>query len=105
MFIPVRSDVFPNIYKFMTDHWDADASAHQVYKMQCKFFASIADLVRDLRIGEKQLDQALEVVRMYLEKSERRELKKRAADCLKQMRKLDSLAVFLKCGCSMKFLQ
>uniref|UniRef100_A0A182ITA8 Uncharacterized protein n=1 Tax=Anopheles atroparvus TaxID=41427 RepID=A0A182ITA8_ANOAO len=106
-FIRQRSlaDVFPKIYKFMTEHCDADASAHQVFKMQCKFLTSIAYLVRDLRMGEKQLDQALEVVRMYLERSERRELKKRAADCLKQMRKLDSLAVFLKCGCSMKYLQ
>ncbi|XP_050068435.1 TELO2-interacting protein 1 homolog [Anopheles maculipalpis] len=100
-FIRNRSldDVLPKMYKFMQDHWNADASAHQVYKLQCKFLASVDELVRNLNFSEKQLDQVLEVVRLYLEKCERRELRKRAAECMQRMRTVNSLAVFLKCGC------
>ncbi|XP_035891600.1 TELO2-interacting protein 1 homolog [Anopheles stephensi] len=100
-FIRNRSldDVLPKLYKFMKDHWNADASAHQVYKLQCKFLTSIDELVRNLNFSEKQLDQVLEVIRLYWEKCERRELKKRAAECMQRMRAINSLAVFLKCGC------
>uniref|UniRef100_A0A182LZ06 Uncharacterized protein n=1 Tax=Anopheles culicifacies TaxID=139723 RepID=A0A182LZ06_9DIPT len=100
-FIRNRSldDVLPKLYKFMKEHWNAEASAHQVYKLQCKFLTSIDELVRNLNFSEKQLDQVLEVVRLYWEKSERRELKKRAAECMQRMRTINSLAVYLKCGC------
>ncbi|XP_053670074.1 TELO2-interacting protein 1 homolog [Anopheles nili] len=92
------SDVLPKIYKFMLDHWDTDASAHQVYKLQCKFFAHIDELVRNLSFDEREMDQVLEVVRLYLQKAERRELKKLAAECMNRMRSINSLAVFLKCS-------
>uniref|UniRef100_A0A182T0Z1 TTI1 C-terminal TPR domain-containing protein n=1 Tax=Anopheles maculatus TaxID=74869 RepID=A0A182T0Z1_9DIPT len=100
-FIRNRSldDVLPKLYKFMIEHWNADASAHQVYKLQCKFLTSIDELVRNLNFNEQQLDSVLEVVRLYWEKCERRELKKRAAECMQRMRTINSLAVFLKCGC------
>ncbi|XP_053659080.1 TELO2-interacting protein 1 homolog [Anopheles marshallii] len=100
-FIRNRSlaDVLPKLYTFMKEHWNADASAHQVFKLQCKFLASIDDLVRNLNLSEKQLDNVLEVVRLYWEKAERRELKKRAAECMQRMKTINSLAVFLKCGC------
>uniref|UniRef100_A0A182QAG5 Uncharacterized protein n=1 Tax=Anopheles farauti TaxID=69004 RepID=A0A182QAG5_9DIPT len=100
-FIRKRSldDVFPKLYSFMVDNWNADASAHQVYKLQCKFLASIDDLVRHLNFSDKQMDQALEIVRLYWEKCERRELKRRAAECMQRMRTINSFAVYLKCGC------
>uniref|UniRef100_A0A4Y0BNQ6 Uncharacterized protein n=1 Tax=Anopheles funestus TaxID=62324 RepID=A0A4Y0BNQ6_ANOFN len=100
-FIRNRSldDVLPKLYTFMKEHWNADGSAHQVYKLQCKFLTSIDELVRNLNFSEKQLDQVLDVVRLYWEKSERRELKKCAAECMQRMRNINSLAVFLKCGC------
>uniref|UniRef100_A0A182N5R8 Uncharacterized protein n=1 Tax=Anopheles dirus TaxID=7168 RepID=A0A182N5R8_9DIPT len=94
-FIRKRSldDVLPKLYKFMTDHWNADTSAHQVYKLQCKFMSSIDDLVKHLNFSEKQLDQALEVVRLYWERCERRELKRRAAECMQRMRTINALAL------------
>uniref|UniRef100_A0A182PPY3 Uncharacterized protein n=1 Tax=Anopheles epiroticus TaxID=199890 RepID=A0A182PPY3_9DIPT len=93
-FIRKRSldDVLPKLYKFMQDHWNADASAHQVYKLQCKFLTSIDGLVQNLNFSEKQLDQTLEIVRLYWKKCERRELRKQAAECLQRMRSLNSLA-------------
>ena len=84
----------------MREHWNADPGAHQVYKLQCKFLTSIDGLVRNLNFSEKQLDQTLEIIRLYWVKSERRELKKQAAECLQRMRSINSLAVFVKCGCT-----
>uniref|UniRef100_A0A6E8VIW0 Uncharacterized protein n=1 Tax=Anopheles coluzzii TaxID=1518534 RepID=A0A6E8VIW0_ANOCL len=101
-FIRKRSldDVLPKLYQFMREHWNADPGAHQVYKLQCKFLTSIDGLVRNLNFSEKQLDQTLEIIRLYWVKSERRELKKQAAECLQRMRSINSLAVFVKCGCT-----
>uniref|UniRef100_A0A182JX35 TTI1 C-terminal TPR domain-containing protein n=1 Tax=Anopheles christyi TaxID=43041 RepID=A0A182JX35_9DIPT len=93
-FIRNRSldDVLPKLYTFMRNHWNADTSAHKVYKLQSKFFTSIDGLVRNLNFSEKQLDQTLEIIRMYWEKSERKELKKQAFECLQRMRSINSLA-------------
>ncbi|XP_050100341.1 TELO2-interacting protein 1 homolog [Anopheles aquasalis] len=97
-FIRRRSleEVFPKLYKFMTSNWNADFGAHQVFKLQCRFLQSLPCLVQQLNFNEKQLDQALEVVRLYLEKSERRELQRHASECMQHMKAVDSLAVYLK---------
>ncbi|XP_052866264.1 TELO2-interacting protein 1 homolog [Anopheles cruzii] len=97
-FIRKRSidDVLPKLYLFMKNNWDADFSAHQVFKMQRKFLLSLPDLVKDLALNERQLDEALEVVRLYLEKCERKELKKHAWDCIQRLKCVNSFAVFLK---------
>ncbi|XP_035777881.1 TELO2-interacting protein 1 homolog [Anopheles albimanus] len=98
-FIRRRSleEVFPKLYTFMASNWNADFSAHQVFKLQCRFLQSLPCLVQQLNFNEKQLDEALEVVRLYLEKCERRELQRHASECMQHMRAVDSLAVFLKC--------
>ncbi|XP_049533532.1 TELO2-interacting protein 1 homolog [Anopheles darlingi] len=97
-FIRRRSleEVFPKLYKFMTSNWNADFSAHHVFKLQCRFLQSLPCLVQQLNFNEKQLDQALEVVRLYFEKSERRDLQRAASECMQHMKAVDSMAVFLK---------
>ncbi|EDS32815.1 conserved hypothetical protein [Culex quinquefasciatus] len=71
-------DILPRLSAFMTDHVAADFGAHQTYKLQRKVLERGAELVRWLRLNERQLDQVLNVARLYRERSERRELRELA---------------------------
>uniref|UniRef100_A0A1Q3F3A1 Uncharacterized protein n=1 Tax=Culex tarsalis TaxID=7177 RepID=A0A1Q3F3A1_CULTA len=89
-------DVLPRLSAFMAEHVDADFSAHQTYKLQRKVLERGAELVRWLRLNERQLDQVLNVARLYRERSGRRELRELAGKMFEEVARYDPGAVWVK---------
>ncbi|XP_055617312.1 TELO2-interacting protein 1 homolog [Toxorhynchites rutilus septentrionalis] len=93
-------DVMPRLNAFMRDSVSADYSARQTFNLQRKVLTHAPALVASLKLNERQLDQVLEVGKLYLQRSERRELQQLAKLFLDRLREYDSGAVFIKLNAS-----
>lgn len=80
----------------MRDNIGADFSALQTYKLQRKILIHAPDLVVALKLNERQLDQVLNVGKLYLLKSARRELQQLAGEFFDRLARFDPGAVFVK---------
>ncbi|XP_062556981.1 TELO2-interacting protein 1 homolog [Armigeres subalbatus] len=95
-------DVLPRLNEFMRANVGADFSALQTYKLQRKILAHAPTLVSSLKLNERQLDQVLNVGKLYLTKSPRRELQQLAREFFDQLALYDPGAVFVKLnGCGL----
>ncbi|XP_055593620.1 TELO2-interacting protein 1 homolog [Uranotaenia lowii] len=93
-------DVLPRLSEFMKQNLTADFSALQTYKLQRKILVQAPALVVSLRLNERQLDQVLEVGKLYLDRSERKELQHLAKGFFDQLARYDPAAVFVKLNSS-----
>ncbi|XP_058450442.1 TELO2-interacting protein 1 homolog [Malaya genurostris] len=91
-------DVLPRLNAFMRSNIGADFSALQTFKLQRKILVHIPELVKWLKLNERQLNQVLSVTKLYLvARSERRELQQLAASCFDRLAaEYDAGAVFVK---------
>ncbi|KXJ77559.1 hypothetical protein RP20_CCG007224 [Aedes albopictus] len=93
-------DVLPRLNAFMVSNVDADFSAVQTYKLQRKILTHGPSLVSSMKLNERQLDEVLNVGKLYLVKSPRRELQQLAREFFDQLARYDPGAVFVKLlGC------
>ncbi|XP_055523883.1 TELO2-interacting protein 1 homolog [Wyeomyia smithii] len=96
-------DVLPRLVVFMRESLSADSSALQAFKLQRKILTYTPELVIWLRLNERQLDQVLEVVKLYLHRrhpDQRRELQSLARTCCERLAtSYDPGAVFIKLSC------
>ncbi|EAT43486.1 AAEL005047-PA [Aedes aegypti] len=96
-------DVLPRLNTFMTANIDADFSALQTYKLQRRILTHAPSLVSSMKLNERQLDQVLNVGKLYLVKSPRRELQQLAREFFEQLSQYDPGAVVLKLhGCGVE---
>lgn len=95
-FASIHSDVLPRLNAFMRDNVGADYSAHQTFKLQQKILTHSPALVAALKLNERQLDQVLEVGKLYIQRSERRELQQLAKTFFDRLSEYDPGAVFIK---------
>ncbi|XP_058812988.1 TELO2-interacting protein 1 homolog [Topomyia yanbarensis] len=91
-------DVLPRLNSFMQSNIGADFSALQTFKLQRTILTHIPELVSWLKLNERQLDQVLNVTKLYLlHRSERRELQQLARTCFDRLAaEYDAGAVFVK---------